>query len=119
MKADADAIGLYGASKLAVLSSELRDFEERVPMRLLILDKGLLGAVDNFILLEDSVKGIRINRHKMRLDVADRNDVEPLLVMLLIKSVQDDVVPKQWDQTLCRTQPSLAHTFSDSKIQHP
>jgi len=87
MEADADAVSLYGASKLAVLSSELRDFEERVPVRFLVLDKSLLTAVNDFILLEDSVKRVRINRHKMRLDVADRNDVESLLVVLLVKSV--------------------------------
>jgi hypothetical protein len=87
MEADADAVSLYGASKLAVLSSELRNFEERVPVRFLVLDKSLLTAVDDFILLEDSVKRVRINRHKMRLDVADRNDVESLLVVLLVKSV--------------------------------
>ncbi len=107
MKADADAVGLNGASKLAVFSSELRDFEEGVPMRFLVLDKGLLAAVDDFVLLEDSVKRVRINRHEMRLDVADRNDVEPFLVVLLVKSVQDDVVPKQWDQTVRRAQPTL------------
>ena len=117
MEADADTVSLYCASKLAVLSSELRDFEEGVPMRFLVLDKGLLAAVDDFVLLEDSVKRVRINRHEMRLDVADWNDVEPFLVVLLVKSVQDDVVPKQWDQTVRRAQPTLADAFSGVEIQ--